>query len=107
MVSIISGGGDVHSEVYLGAILRIDLGDGSEGEVAQARLTVVDARDSVEGFLGLVSLVVLEATNQEAQVVALEAQARALRQELDFLTNTRSWRLTAPLRTRWGRSSPR
>lgn len=107
MVSVVTEGGDVHSEVYLGGVVRIDLGDGRKGDLAQARMTVVDARDSVEGFLGLVSCVVLEATDQEAQVAALEAQARALRQELDFLTNTRSWRLTAPLRTRWGRSSPR
>ena len=103
-VSIVSPAGDGIEEVYLGSVLRVDLGDGRAGEAAIAYLTVTDASDSVEGFLGVRSLVVMASDDHELEAIALRSSAQALRQELDFLTNTRSWKLTAPLRKRWGRS---
>ena len=104
-VSTVSPAGDRMEDVYLGSALRMDLGDGNAGEPAIGYLTVTDASDSVEGFLGIRSVVVLESDDHQLEVAALRASAQALRQELDFLTGTRSWRLTAPLRQRWGRSS--
>ena len=103
-VGIVAPGGDRTQDVYLGSALRVDLGDGLTGSPAIAYLTVLDARDSVEGFLGIRSLVVLRSDDHQLEVAALQSVARALRQELDFMTHTRSWRLTAPLRRRWGRS---
>lgn len=103
-VSVVSPGGDRTEDVYLGSALRLDLGDGIAGSPAIAYLTVLDARDSVEGFLGIRSLVVLRSDDHQIEVAALQSVAKALRQELDFMTETRSWRLTAPLRRRWGRS---
>ena len=103
-VSIVSPAGDRIEDVYLGSVLRVDLGDGSAGDSAIAYLTVTDASDSVEGFLGVRSLVVMASDDHELEVTALRSSAQALRQELDFLTNTRSWKLTSPLRKRWGRS---
>lgn len=93
-------GGPIRQEVYLGSVIRLELGGGAAGSLAQAMFSVVDASDSIEGFLGIRSFLVLRADDFEGQVLALEAAARALRQELDFITETRSWRLTAPLR-RW------
>lgn len=104
-VSTASPAGDRIEDVYLGSALRVDLGDGHAGEPAIAYLTVTDASDSVEGFLGIRSAVVLASNDHQLEVAALRASAQALRQELDFLTSTRSWRLTAPLRQRWGRSA--
>jgi glycosyltransferase involved in cell wall biosynthesis len=98
-------GGPKRDEVYLGSVVELPLGDGREGEPAQVSLTVVDATDSVEGFLGLRSFVVLAADDLTTQVVAHKAAAAALRQELDFVTHTRSWRITAPLRKFKGRGS--
>lgn len=103
-VSTVSPASDLIEEVYLGSVLRVDLGDGRAGETAIAYLTVTDAADSIEGFLGLRSVVVMSSDDHEMEATALRASAQALRQELDFLTNTRSWKLTAPLRKRWGRS---
>lgn len=103
-VSIVAPGGDRTEDVYLGSALRIDLGDGAAGSLAISYLTVLDARDSVEGFLGIRSLVVLRSDDHQLEVAALQSAAKALRQELDFMTHTRSWRMTAPLRRRWGRS---
>ena len=100
----VSPAGDGVQEVYLGSVLRVDLGSGRAGETALAYFTVTDATDSVEGFLGIRSVVVLASDDHQLEATALRASAQALRQELDFLTNTRSWRLTAPLRRRWGRS---
>ncbi|MFM8352931.1 MAG: glycosyltransferase family 4 protein, partial [Actinomycetales bacterium] len=54
-------GGPVFDQVYLGAALTLPVGDGSAGEPAQVRLTVTDASDSIEGFLGLRSFVILRA----------------------------------------------
>lgn len=93
-------GGPVRQEVYLGSVLTLPVGEGRAGEPAQVSLTVVDATDSVEGFLGIRSFVVLAADDLTTRVVALEAAAAALRGEIDFMTGTRSWRVTAPLR-RW------
>jgi hypothetical protein len=59
----------------------------------------------VEGFLGIRSFVVLAADDLTTQVVAQKSAAVALRQELDFVTNTRSWRITAPLRKFKGRGA--
>ena len=63
-------------------------------------LTVTDAHDSIEGFLGIRSFVVLAADDLQTEVIAHKAAAEALRQELDFMRGTRSWKVTAPLR-RW------
>lgn len=93
-------GGPVREEVYLGSVLTLPLGDGRAGEPAQVSMTVVDATDSVDGFLGVRSFVVLAADDLTTRVVALESAAAALRGEIDFITATRSWRVTAPLR-RW------
>jgi hypothetical protein len=98
-------GGPVHQDAYLGSVLALPLGSGKAGETAHLTLSVTDARDSVEGFLGLRSFVVVRAHDSAAEILALQAAADALRQELDFLQNTRSWKLTAPLRRWKGRAS--
>ena len=98
-------GGPAFEEVYLGSALTLPVGDGKAGEPAQVRLTVTDAIDSVEGFLGICSFVVLRADDPQARITALESVADALRQELDFMAGTRSWKLTAPLRKWKGRGA--
>ncbi len=98
-------GGPVREDVYLGSVITLPLGDGRAGEPAQVSFTVVDAHDSIEGFLGIRSFVVLRADDLQAQVVAHKAAAAALRQELDFMTSTRSWKVTAPLRKMKGRGA--
>jgi hypothetical protein len=98
-------GGPLREDVYLGSVISLSLGDGAAGTPAQVSLTVVDAQDSIEGFLGIRSLVVLRADDLQAQVVAHRAAAEALRQELDFMLNTRSWKVTAPLRKMKGRGA--
>ncbi|MDP2287402.1 MAG: glycosyltransferase [Actinomycetota bacterium] len=90
-------GGPVHQEIYLGSVIQIPLGDGRVGEPAYVSLTVVDAQNSIEGFLGIRSFVVLKADDLKAEVLAHKSAADALRAELDFLQNTRSWKVTAPL----------
>ena len=100
LVETISLAGSDRIDVYLGAVLPIPLGDGKQGETAQARITVVDASDSVEGFVGIRSFVVLRADDLTAQLAIERAATQALRQELDFMMGTRSWKITAPLR-RW------
>lgn len=104
-IQVSGPGGPVIEDVYLGSVITIPLGDGVGGEPAQATLTVTDAQDSIEGFLGIRSFVVLAAGDKDAQIVALESVANALRQELDFIQGTRSWKLTAPLRRWKGRSA--
>lgn len=99
-VDVSGPGGSARAHLYLGSVLELPLGDGNAGEVAQSSLTVVDASDSIEGFLGLRSFVILSSDDVQAQLVALRNANEALRNELDFITGTRSWRLTAPLR-RW------
>ncbi len=96
-------GGLSRDDVYLGSVLTIGVGHGRAGDPAQATFRVVDARDSIEGFLGIRSVVVLRSDDLQTQVLALESAAHALRQELDFVTGTRSWRITAPLRSWKGR----
>jgi hypothetical protein len=98
-------GGPVFEDVYLGSVLTLPLGDGRAGEGAQVRLSVTDASDSIEGFLGIRSFVVLRADDPQARITALEHAAEALRQELDFMSGTRSWKLTAPLRKWKGRGA--
>ncbi len=98
-------GGPVREEIYLGSVISIPLGDGRAGEPAYASLTVVDAQNSIEGFLGIRSFVVLKADDLKAEVLAHKSAADALRAELDFLQNTRSWKVTAPLRKLKGRGS--
>jgi len=98
-------GGPVMEDVYLGAALTLPVGDGKRGEPAQVRLTVTDASDSIEGFLGIRSFVVLRADDPQARITALESAADALRQELDFMTGTRSWKVTEPLRKWKGRGA--
>ena len=95
----------VRQDVHLGSVVTLPLGDGRAGEPAQVSLTVIDAHDSIEGFLGIRSFVVLSADDLQAQVIAHRAAADALRQELDFMTNTRSWKVTAPLRRLTGRGA--
>ena len=85
--------------------MTLPLGDGRAGEPAQVSLTVVDAQDSIEGFLGIRSFVVLRADDLQAQVIAHRSAAQALRQELDFMSSTRSWKVTAPLRKFKGRGA--
>ena len=98
-------GGPVNEEIYLGSVVTLPLGDGKAGEAAQVRLTVTDAQDSIEGFMGLRSFVVLRADDLQTQVIAHKAAAQALRQELDFIQGTRSWKVTAPLRKWKGRGA--
>ncbi len=98
-------GGPKSEEVYLGSVLELNLGSGSQGEGALVSFNVTNATDSIEGFLGIRSFVILEASDQQAQVLAHKSAAQALRQELDYLTNTRSWKVTAPLRKLKGRGS--
>ncbi|MFM8155606.1 MAG: glycosyltransferase [Actinomycetes bacterium] len=101
----IGPGGPVREEVYLGSVITLPLGDGKAGEPAQVTLTVTDAKDSIEGFLGIRSFVVLRADDLATQNIALKAAADALRAELDFIQGTRSWKVTAPLRKMKGRGA--
>jgi glycosyltransferase involved in cell wall biosynthesis len=98
-------GGPVREEVYLGSVITLPLGDGKAGEPAQVTLTVTDATDSIEGFLGIRSFVVLRSDDLATQNIALKAAADALRAELDFIQGTRSWKVTAPLRKMKGRGA--
>ena len=91
-------GGPLFEAVYLGSVVTLPVGDGRVGEPAQVRLTVTDASDSIEGFVGIRSFVVLRADDAQARITALESAAAALREELDFIQGTRSWKATAPLR---------
>lgn len=93
-------GGPKFTEVHLGSAVTVEFGDGKAGDPALASIQVTDAADSIEGFLGVRSIVVLGKDDLTTQVAALQSAARALRQELDFIQGTRSWRITAPLR-RW------
>jgi glycosyltransferase involved in cell wall biosynthesis len=104
-IQVSGSGGPVFDDVYLGSVIAVPLGEGRVGEPAQAILSVSDAQDSVEGFLGIRSFVVLKESDKDAQIVALQAAANALRQELDFLQGTRSWKVTAPLRKWKGRGA--
>ena len=65
----------------------------------------MDAQNSIEGFLGIRSFVVLRSDDLKAEVLAFKSAADALRQELDFMQNTRSWKVTAPLRKIKGRGA--
>ena len=105
VVQISGSGGDQRTTLYLGSVLEVPLGSGPIGSRAQASVTVVDAHDSIEGFLGLRSFVVLRADDREAATIALRSANAALRDEIDFITNSRSWRLTQPLRRWKGRGS--
>jgi len=98
-------GGPKREEVYLGSVLELNFGDGVAGEPAQVSFSVTNATDSVEGFLGIRSFVVLAGSDKEREVLAHRSAAQALRQELDYLTNTRSWKVTAPLRKLKGRGA--
>ena len=104
-IEAVGPGGPVHEQVYLGSVITLPLGDGRVGEPAQVSLTVTDASDSIEGFLGIRSFVVLREDDLAAQNIALKAAADALRAELDFVQNTRSWKVTAPLRKLKGRGA--
>jgi len=104
-IQVAGPGGPLVEDVYLGSVITIPLGDGRDGDPAQATLTVTDAHDSIEGFLGIRSFVVLEASDKDSRIIALEAAAAALRSELDFIQGTRSWKVTAPLRKWKGRGA--
>jgi glycosyltransferase involved in cell wall biosynthesis len=104
-IQVSGPGGPVFDDVYLGSVISIPLGDGRSGEPAQGVLSVTAADDSIEGFLGIRSFVVLEESDKEGQIVVLQAAATALRQELDFIQGTRSWKVTAPLRKWKGRGA--
>ena len=104
-VTTVGPGGPRSEVLYLGSVLELNLGSGNAGEAALVSFSVTDATDSIEGFMGIRSFVVLEAADQKAQVLAHKTAAQALRQELDYLTNTRSWKVTAPLRKIKGRGS--
>jgi hypothetical protein len=105
VLDAVGSGGPSRREVYLGSVVSLPLGDGAAGDPAQVTLTVVDAHDSIEGFLGLRSFAVVSSDNLQAEVVAQRAAAQALRQELDFMQGTRSWKVTAPLRKMKGRGA--
>ncbi len=98
-------GGPIMDDVYLGSVVTLPVGNGRAGEPAQVRMTVTSAHDSVEGFLGIRSFVVVSEGDARSRTVALESAAEALRQELDFLQGTRSWKVTAPLRKWKGRGA--
>ncbi|CAB4903324.1 MAG: glycosyltransferase [Actinobacteria bacterium] len=98
-------GGPVKEEVYLGSVIKLPLGDGRAGDAAQVSLTVTDAANSIEGFMGIRSFVVLKADDLTAEVLAHKSAVDAMRQELDFIQNTRSWKVTAPLRKIKGRGA--
>lgn len=102
-IEAVGPGGPAREQVYLGSVLTLHLGHGEAGEAAQVSLSVIDAQDSIEGFLGIRSFVVLRADDLTAQILALRSTADALRQELDFMQGTRSWKITAPLRRFKGR----
>jgi hypothetical protein len=104
-IDAVGPGGPVREEVYLGSVITLPLGDGKAGEPAQVTLNVTDATDSIEGFLGIRSFVVLRSDDLATQNIALKAAADALRAELDFIQGTRSWKVTAPLRKMKGRSA--
>ena len=104
-IEAVGPGGPVREDVYLGSVVTLPLGDGRAGEPAQVSMTVVDAHDSIEGFLGIRSFVVLRSDDLQAQVIAHRSAAQALRQELDFMSSTRSWKVTAPLRKFKGRGA--
>lgn len=104
-IQVAGPGGPVMEDVYLGSVITIPVGDGRAGQPAQALMTVTDAQDSVEGFLGIRSFVVLEESDKDARLVASQAAASALRQELDLIQGTRSWKITAPLRKWKGRGA--
>ena len=105
IVETISPTGTQRSEVYLGGVISISLGAGESGHDVQTRIAVVDASDSIEGFVGIRSFVVFPSDDLRSQLAVERAAARALRQELDFITATRSWKVTAPLRRWRGRAS--
>ena len=105
VLDAVGPGGPSRQEVYLGSVVSLALGDGMAGDPAQVSITVLDAHDSVEGFLGLRSFAVVLADNLRAEVAAQRAAAQALRQELDFIQGTRSWKVTAPLRKMKGRGA--
>jgi hypothetical protein len=105
IVESVGPGGPTRQDVYLGSVITIPLGSGDAGQPAHARITVIDAEDSIEGFLGLVSFAILRADDLQAQIIAHRSAAQALRQELDFLQNTRSWKVTSPLRKWKGRGA--
>lgn len=104
-ISATGPGGPLRQDVYLGSVLSIPLGAGEQGEPAMVSLSVIDAQDSIEGFLGMRSFVVLSSQDKDGQILALQYAAGALRQELDFIQGTRSWKVTAPLRKWKGRAS--
>ena len=105
VLDAVGPGGPSRQEVYLGSVVSLALGDGAAGEPAQVSITVLDAHDSVEGFLGLRSFAVVLADDLRAEVAAQRSAAQALRQELDFIQGTRSWKVTAPLRKMKGRGA--
>lgn len=105
MIEAITPDGPLNQQVYLGSVISLPLGNGSAGERVQATLQVRDATDSIEGFLGIRSFVVLMSQDKDTHIIALKAAADALRQELDFTHNTRSWKVTAPLRKLKGRGA--
>ena len=104
-IEAVGPGGSMRRELYLGEVLVLDLGSGAAGEPAQVSVTVIDATDSIESFLGVRSFVVLDSSDKDTEILALTAAAKALRAELDFLQGTRSWKVTAPLRKMKGRGS--
>jgi glycosyltransferase involved in cell wall biosynthesis len=104
-IEAITPAGPLQQKVYLGSVITLPLGNGEKGEAVQATLSVKDASDSIEGFVGIRSFVVLDAADKESEIIALKAAADALKQELDFTHNTRSWKLTAPLRKFKGRGA--
>ena len=98
-IEVIGCAGPVFEEVHLGSIVTLPVGEGTAGEAAQVRLSVTAMPDSIEGFLGIRSFLLLREDDANGRIAALESAAAALRQELDFITGTRSWKLVNHLRT--------
>jgi glycosyltransferase involved in cell wall biosynthesis len=104
-IEAITPTGPLHQQVYLGSVITIPVGSGAKGEPVQATLLVKDATDSIEGFLGIRSFIVLGSNDKDTEIIALKAAADSLKAELEFMQSTRSWKVTAPLRKMKGRGS--
>ena len=106
-IEITGPGGPVFQEIYLGSVISVPLGDGTRGTPAQARISVTDAADSVEGFVTSV-LRGVASDDKDAHIVALNAANKALRQSWFIQSRSsppmeRTGRLAALLFFRGGR----
>ena len=105
-IDAVGPGGPVREQVYLGSVVTLPLGDGQAGRAGPG-LADRRGRPGLRSRASSASarFVVLRADDLQAQVVAHKSAAEALRQELDFVMGTRSWKVTAPLRKWKGRGA--